>query len=174
MASLVSITDLDKFFPGVQALKRTRFDLVPGEVHALMGENGAGKSTLMKILAGFYKKDAGDIRIDGASVDVTSPRAAQDLGVSIIHQEFNLMNDLTAAQNIFIGREPRRAFGLLLDEMALNRDAAALFGRMNLKFDPRTEVGELTVVKQQIVEIAKAAPCRRDGAISAPRFSARP
>jgi ribose transport system ATP-binding protein len=156
VASLVSITDLDKFFPGVQALKRARFDLVPGEVHALMGENGAGKSTLMKILAGIYKKDAGDIRIDGASVDVTSPRAAQDLGVSIIHQELNLMNDLTAAQNIFIGREPRRAFGLLLDEEALNRDAAALFGRMNLKLDPRTEVGELTVAKQQMVEIAKA------------------
>src|SRR5215213_5445582 len=156
MTPLVTIRDLDKSFPGVKALKKARFELLSGEVHALMGENGAGKSTLMKVLSGIYRKDAGEICIEGVPVDIPSPRAAQDLGISMIHQELNLMNDLTAAQNIFIGREPRRAFGLLLDEEALNRDAAALFGRMNLKLDPRTEVGELTVAKQQMVEIAKA------------------
>ncbi len=160
MTSLVTIADLDKSFPGVQALKKARFELFPGEVHALMGENGAGKSTLMKVLAGIYQKDAGRILIDDAQVDIRSPRAAQDLGISIIHQELNLMNDLTAAQNIFIGREPKRAFGLLLHEDALNRNAAALFQRMNLKLDPRVEVGELTVAKQQMVEIAKALSFR--------------
>jgi ribose transport system ATP-binding protein len=160
MTPLVTITGLDKSFPGVQALKKVSFELFPGEVHALMGENGAGKSTLMKILAGIYQKDAGTIRVDGTSVDIPSPRAAQDLGISIIHQELNLMNDLTAAQNIFIGREPKRAFGLMLDEDALNRNTAAIFERMHLKLDPRREVGELTVAMQQMVEIAKALSFR--------------
>jgi len=156
MTPLVTIQNLDKSFPGVQALRKARFELVPGEVHALMGENGAGKSTLMKILAGIYQKDSGEIRIEGVPVDIPSPRAAQDLGIGIIHQELNLMNDLTAAQNIFIGREPKRALGLFLDEDALNRNAAAIFERMHLRLDPRVEVGSLTVAKQQMVEIAKA------------------
>ncbi|KLK90254.1 D-ribose transporter ATP-binding protein [Microvirga vignae] len=160
MTPLVTIRNLDKAFPGVQALKQARFELLPGEVHALMGENGAGKSTLMKILAGIYQKDAGEIRIEGASVDIPSPRAAQDLGISIIHQELNLMNDLTAAQNIFIGREPKRALGIFLDEDALNRNAAAIFERMHLRLDPRVEVGKLTVAKQQMIEIAKALSFR--------------
>jgi ribose transport system ATP-binding protein len=156
MTPLVTIKNLDKSFPGVQALKQARFDLLPGEVHALMGENGAGKSTLMKILAGIYTKDSGEIRVEGVPVDIPSPRAAQDLGISIIHQELNLMNDLTAAQNIFIGREPKRAMGFFLDEDALNRNAAAIFERMNLRLDPRVEVDKLTVAKQQMVEIAQA------------------
>jgi len=160
MTPLVTIHNLDKAFPGVQALKQARFELLPGEVHALMGENGAGKSTLMKVLAGIYAKDAGEIRIEGVPVDIPSPRAAQDLGIGIIHQELNLMNDLTAAQNIFIGREPKRAFGLFLDEEALNRNATAIFGRMRLRLDPRVEVGKLSVAKQQMVEIAKALSFR--------------
>jgi ribose transport system ATP-binding protein len=156
MTPLVAIRKLDKAFPGVQALKQAHFELLPGEVHALMGENGAGKSTLMKILAGIYQKDAGEIRVEGAPVNIPSPRVAQDLGISIIHQELNLMNDLTAAQNIFIGREPRRALGLFLDEDALNLNASAIFERMHLGLDPRVEVGKLTVAKQQMIEIAKA------------------
>jgi ribose transport system ATP-binding protein len=160
MTELVTITDLDKLFPGVQALKKARFGLVAGEVHALMGENGAGKSTLMKVLAGIYRKDGGEIRIEGRPVEIASPRGAQDLGIGMIHQELNLMNDLTAAQNIFIGREPRRTFGLFLDEDELNRRAAALFERMNLRLDPQVEVGELSVAKQQMVEIAKALSFR--------------
>jgi len=160
MTPLVTIRNLDKAFPGVQALRQARFELLPGEVHALMGENGAGKSTLMKILAGIYTKDTGEIRVEGIPVDIPTPRAAQDLGISIIHQELNLMNDLTAAQNIFIGREPRRAFGLFLDEEALNRKASAIFERMHLRLDPRVEVGKLTVAKQQMIEIAKALSFR--------------
>jgi ribose transport system ATP-binding protein len=153
---LVQIRGLSKAFAGVQALGNVHFDLHAGEVHALMGENGAGKSTLMKVLSGVYPRDSGEIVFDGRPVEIPSPRAAQALGIQIIHQELNLMNHLTAAQNIFIGREPRRAAGLLLDEERLNAQAAAIFARMHLALDPRTRVGELTVAKQQMVEIAKA------------------
>ncbi|MEA3118298.1 MAG: ribose transport system ATP-binding protein [Paraburkholderia sp.] len=155
-APLVSIRNLGKSFPGVRALDNCRFELLPGEVHALMGENGAGKSTLMKVLAGVYQKDEGEILIDGRPVDIPDPRAAQALGIGIVHQELNLMNHLNAAQNIFIGREPRGRFGVFIDEGELNRKAAKIFERMRLKLDPRTPVGELTVAKQQMVEIAKA------------------
>ncbi|WP_422385353.1 sugar ABC transporter ATP-binding protein [Roseibium album] len=149
------MTGIEKRFPGVHALKNVQFELEPGEVHALMGENGAGKSTLMKILAGIYRSDAGDLSIDGESVELDSPRAAQDRGIGIIHQELSLMNDLTTAQNIFIGREPRKSFGRL-DENALNRNAAEIFASMNLNLDPKANVGSLTIAKQQMVEIAKA------------------
>jgi len=153
---LISVQQLCKSFPGVRALHDVGFDLVAGEVHALMGENGAGKSTLMKVVAGVYRKDTGDITYDGVSVDFPSPREAQAAGIGIIHQELQLMNHLTVAQNIFIGREPKKAFGLLLDEDKLNRQAAELLAHMNLSLDPRTNVGGLTVAKQQMVEIAKA------------------
>lgn len=153
---LISVQQLCKSFPGVRALHDVSFELVAGEVHALMGENGAGKSTLMKILAGVYRKDSGDISYDGVSVDFPSPREAQAAGIGIIHQELQLMNHLTVAQNIFIGREPKKAFGLLLDEDKLNRQAAELLAHMNLSLDPRSNVGGLTVAKQQMVEIAKA------------------
>ncbi|HEY8577782.1 MAG TPA: sugar ABC transporter ATP-binding protein [Devosia sp.] len=155
---LVAMTEIDKSFPGVRALSKARFELMPGEVHALMGENGAGKSTLMKILSGVYSRDAGTVLLNGQPVEITSPRQAQDLGIGIIHQELALMRDLTAAQNIFIGREPRR-FGIL-DEGQLNRDAAAIFASMNLKLEPTVRVETLTIAKQQMVEIAKALSYR--------------
>src|SRR5512142_2686096 len=110
---------IDKAFPGVQALSQARFELLPGEVHALVGENGAGKSTLMKVLAGIHAPDAGRIRYKGNEVEIPSPRAAQLLGIGIIHQELNLMPHLTVAQNVFIGREPRRRVPFLLDEREL-------------------------------------------------------
>ena len=100
MTPLVSIEHLSKSFPGVRALDGCQFELVAGEVHALMGENGAGKSTLMKVLAGVYQKDEGEIRIDGQLVDIPSPRAAQDLGIGIIHQELNLAENLDAAAKL--------------------------------------------------------------------------
>ncbi|SFI46954.1 monosaccharide ABC transporter ATP-binding protein, CUT2 family [Collimonas sp. OK307] len=154
--TIISLENVTKRFPGVLALDNCRFDLRRGEVHALMGENGAGKSTLMKVLAGVYPKDSGEIRIEGLPVEIPTPRAAQMLGIGIIHQELNLMNHLTAAQNIFIGREPRGRYGLFLDEDALNRQTKAIFERMRLDLDPGTLVSELTVAKQQMVEIAKA------------------
>ena len=156
MAALISITHLTKSFPGVKALNDCQFELAPGEVHALMGENGAGKSTLMKVLAGVYSKDAGEIRLNGQEVDIPTPRAAQALGIGIIHQEMNLMNHLSAAQNIFIGREPLGRFGVFVDQKKMLRDTQAIFDRLHLQLDPRVEVGELTVAKQQMVEIAKA------------------
>lgn len=155
MSKLVEMTGIEKYFPGVHALKSVQFDLVPGEVHALMGENGAGKSTLMKILSGIYQRDGGTLKVEGVEVSPQTPRAAQDLGIGIIHQELSLMNDLTVAQNIFIGREPRKRFGRL-DEAALNAQTAEIFASMNLGLDPRAPVGSLTIAKQQMVEIAKA------------------
>ncbi|WP_248925085.1 sugar ABC transporter ATP-binding protein [Paenibacillus hamazuiensis] len=154
--TLVLMEGIEKRFPGVQALSGCRFELLSGEVHALVGENGAGKSTLMKVLTGVYAKDAGRIVYKGREVDIPGTKAAQDLGISIIHQELNLMPDLTVAQNIFIGREPRKAFGLFLDEKALNAKAESLLARMNVQLDPQMPVSELTVAKQQMVEIAKA------------------
>ena len=156
MATLVTLRGLCKSFAGVQALDRVGFELRAGEVHALMGENGAGKSTLMTVLAGIHACDAGEIEIEGRPVAIASPRAAQALGIGIVHQELNLMRHLSAAQNIFIGREPRRGLGLFLDEERLNADARRLFERLNLDLDPRTRVADLTVARQQMVEIAKA------------------
>jgi len=155
MTDLVKMEGIEKRFPGVHALRAARFDLRAGEVHALMGENGAGKSTLMKILSGIYQPDEGRMEVEGKPVTINGPRAAQALGIGIIHQELALMNDLTVAQNIFIGREPRLSFGRL-DEAALNRNAEAIFKGMNVAMDPRAEVRSLSVARQQMVEIAKA------------------
>ena len=155
-APLVVMEAIAKDFPGVRALDDARFELLPSEVHALVGENGAGKSTLMKILAGVYHRDAGRILFKGSEVEIRSPHEAQQLGISIIHQELNLMPHLTVAQNIFIGREPRRGFGALLDDRDLNDQARLLFQELNLKMDHRRKVGELSVAGQQMVEIAKA------------------
>jgi ribose transport system ATP-binding protein len=156
MSPLISVRDVSKSFPGVRALRRVQFELLAGEVHALVGENGAGKSTLMKILAGIYSKDSGEILYNGDPVNLASPRAAQMMGIGIIHQELQLMNHLTVAQNIFIGREPRGRLGVFLDEEKLNRQARDILAHMHLQLDPRAIVGKLTVAKQQMVEIAKA------------------
>src|SRR5262245_15305718 len=153
---LVSMEGIDKSFPGVRALDQARFDLFAGEVHALVGENGAGKSTLMKVLAGVYRCDAGSIRLGGTPVVIASPRAALGHGISIIHQELNLVPHLTVAQNIFRGREPRRRPRFVLDERALDDAARAVLDRLRVGIDPRTRVSDLTVARQQMVEIARA------------------
>ncbi len=153
---IVRMEGIVKTFPGVLALNQCQFELLSGEVHALVGENGAGKSTLMKVLSGVYKKDSGHIYVQGKEVEIINPRAAQHLGISMIHQELNLMPHLTVAQNIFIGREPRRLGNFFLDDKQINIQATELFDMMHLKLDPRTRVSDLTVAKQQMVEIAKA------------------
>lgn len=153
---LLRMEGIYKSFPGVQALSDARFDLRYGEVHALVGENGAGKSTLMKILGGIYHKDAGHVILEGHDVEITSPRMAQHLGISIIHQELNLMPHLTVAQNIFIGREPRGKIPFVVDDKTTSEKAIVLFEMLNLRLDPTTKVADLTVAKQQMVEIAKA------------------
>lgn len=153
---LILMEGIEKSFPGVHALNQCQFELRPGEVHALVGENGAGKSTLMKVLAGVYAKDAGHILVKGKEVVIPNPRAAQQLGISMIHQELNLMPHLTVAQNIFIGREPRQNVRFVLDEKKINEQAQRLLEMLHLNLDPRTKVSDLTVAKQQMVEIAKA------------------
>lgn len=152
---LVRMEEISKSFPGVKALDRCRFELRAGEVHALVGENGAGKSTMMKVLTGVYTKDSGTIQYKGREFAPANTKAAQDAGIIMIHQELNLAQDLTVAQNIFIGREPRLA-GLFIDEKRQERMAQELLDRLHLNVSPRTPVSELTVAKQQMVEIAKA------------------
>ncbi|MGO4103920.1 sugar ABC transporter ATP-binding protein [Leifsonia sp. YAF41] len=152
---LLQVVGASKSFPGVKALQNVRLEVRHNEVLALVGENGAGKSTLMKLLSGIYTPDEGEFFLNGEKLQINNPRHAQELGISIIHQEFNLANDLTVAQNIFIGREPRRA-GIFLSERELNQKAQDLFDRLGLALNPRQRVGELTVARQQMVEIAKA------------------
>lgn len=150
----LSVQGVSKSFPGVQALDDVSLDVSAGEVLVLVGENGAGKSSLMKILSGIYSKDSGQILLDGGEVDITSPLQAQQLGITIIHQEMNLMPDLTVAQNIWIGREPTR-FGFL-SESALNRQTTEFLNEIGIALESKAMVGSLSVAKQQMVEIAKA------------------
>jgi ribose transport system ATP-binding protein len=152
---LLELHGVSKSFPGVQALADVHLDLRFGEVLGLVGENGAGKSTLMKLLTGIYPIDSGEFHLNSVPFEPLNPRHALELGISIIHQEFNLMPDLTVAQNILIGREPRGGL-FFLDERALNKRAAGLIERLQLPLEPRALVGNLTVAKQQMVEIAKA------------------
>ncbi len=153
---LVSMKGIDKRFPGVHALNQCQFELRAGEVHALVGENGAGKSTLVKILTGVYTKDAGQIIYKGQGIDIPNPKTAQEYGINIIHQEFNLIPHLTIAQNIFIGRESRKWLRFILDDKEINRKTKELLDMINIDLDPETKVSDLSVAKQQMVEIAKA------------------
>ena len=151
---ILTMKDIDKSFVGVHALKNAQLELKRGEVHALMGENGAGKSTLMKILTGIYSKDSGTIVYDGKEVEYKNPKEAQNAGVVIVHQELNMMNHLTVAQNIFIGRETMN--GKLINDGKMVEEAKRLFDMLNIDIDPRETMGHLTVGKQQMCEIAKA------------------
>lgn len=153
---LLQMKRISKSFPGVNALTNVQLDLHYGEVLALVGENGAGKSTLMKILTGIYEKDEGEIIFEGKPISPKNTKEAQELGISIIHQELNLMQDLTIAQNIFIGREPTTGFNFFLKEKELNERASKLFESLNINLNPETKISKLTVAKQQMVEIAKA------------------
>ena len=151
---IVELENICKSFPGVKALDNVHFHLKAGEVMALLGENGAGKSTLMKVLSGVHNKDSGTIRIFGQEVDNMNPKRAQELGVAIIHQELNMCQHLTVAENMFLGRERRR--GLKLSQKEMNAEAARVLKSLDIELDPTTMVGSLQVSKQQMVEIAKA------------------
>jgi len=145
---------IDKSFFGVKVLDDVSFTVNSGEVVALLGENGAGKSTLVKILSGVYARDAGTMKVFGRPVGDLNPREANDLGISIIHQELNLCSHLTVAENIFLGREITRGGRLAKREMSA--EAARILGSLNIDMDPDMVVGDLSVSKQQLVEIAKA------------------
>ncbi|WP_103061816.1 sugar ABC transporter ATP-binding protein [Actinomyces qiguomingii] len=147
------LTDVSKSFPGVQALSGVSFDLLPGEVHALVGENGAGKSTLVKILTGIHPDFEGSYDYDGAPAAFHSIRDAQRAGIAIVHQELNMMADLTVAQNIFIGRE---SSSLLISDRALNRRAQELLAKHEVDVAPQTLLRNLSVSRAQLVEIVRA------------------
>ncbi|MFJ9464584.1 sugar ABC transporter ATP-binding protein [Viridibacillus arvi] len=156
MSKLLDMQNISKSFPGVKALSNVSLDLHHGEVLALVGENGAGKSTLMKILTGIYEKDDGEVFLEGQKINVTSTKQAQELGISIIHQELNLMKDLSIAENIFIGREPKGLLNFFIKDQELHNKTRELFNRLSLDLNGKTKVKDLTVAKQQMVEIAKA------------------
>lgn len=151
---LVELKGISKTFPGVKALDKVFFSLKAGEVHALLGENGAGKSTLVKIICGIYNRDEGEYLIEGAGIGDLTPKRAQELGITIIHQELNMCQDLTVAENMFLGREKSRFGCVQVKEM--NRAAKEVLERLKIDIEPDTVLRKLPVSKQQMVEIAKA------------------
>ena len=156
VTKLLELKNISKTFPGVKALHNVNLDLEVGEVLGLCGENGAGKSTLMKILTGIYTADpGGEIWLEGSQVVVGGVNHARELGLSIIHQELNMVPDLTVAQNLYLGRQGSHRAGWINDAK-LNREAAELFERLGMELDPSARIGDLSVARQQMVEIARA------------------
>src|SRR5918997_1023261 len=155
-APLLEMREITKSFPGVRALDGVTFDLRAGELHALVGENGAGKSTLMKVLGGVYPypQYGGEVLIDGEVRRFASVREAEDAGIAVIYQELSLVKEMSIAENIFLGREPRR-FGCIRWDELYSR-AQKLLNDLHLKLDPHVPVGHLGIGQQQHVEIAKA------------------
>ena len=151
---ILGLHGASRSFGPVRVLHDVDFDLRPGEVHALIGENGAGKSTAMKILAGYLAPSEGEVRLDGAPVRFASAREAEAAGVVMIHQEFNLAQELTVEENVFLGRERRR--GPLLDHAAMQAETRALLDRLDCSVDPRARVSDISVPSRQMVEIARA------------------
>jgi ribose transport system ATP-binding protein len=147
-----------KAFPGVQALQDVDFQLLPGEVHVLLGENGAGKSTLIKLLSGVYPKDSGRFILNGRDVEINSVHESQRLGISTIYQEMNLIPELTVAQNIYLGREPRRKgiLRFLVDSTKMAQQSGELLSSLSLDIPPEYSISNLSVPQQQMVEVAKA------------------
>ena len=151
---LLEMKGISKSFPGVKALQNVNYQLKAGEIHALLGENGAGKSTLIKVLGGIYHPEEGSIFIDGNEVSINGVNDARDNGISIIHQELVLVPRMTVAENIFLGREPKGAFGV--DKIKMTADAQKMLDNFNVGVDADTEIADLTIAKQQMVEIVKA------------------
>src|SRR2546423_336815 len=156
MTSLLEMRGITKSFPGVRALDGVSFDLTSGEIHALVGENGAGKSTLIKVLAGVYPypEYGGEIFLDASERRFASVREAERAGIAVIYQELSLVKDLSVAENIFLGREPRR-FGIIDWEELYSRAQKILDG-LRLAIDPGTQLINLGIGQQQLIEIAKA------------------
>ncbi|EHA14705.1 sugar ABC transporter ATP-binding protein [Halomonas sp. HAL1] len=158
---ILEVADVRKTFPGVVALDNVQLKIRPGTVHALMGENGAGKSTLMKIIAGVYIPDQGEIRLKGKPLQLHGPLDALEAGIAMIHQELNLMPYMSIAENIWIRREPLNAFGMVNHDK-MNKMTETLFERLGIDMDPETQVRHLTVAGRQMIEIAKAVSYESD------------
>ena len=152
---VLRLEDIVKTFPGVRALDGVSFSVMPGEVHALMGENGAGKSTLMKVLGGIYQPDGGDIYMGDDKVVMSGPLEAKAKGIVFIHQELSLAEELTVAENIYLGELPRKSFGRV-DWATLAEKTNAILEKLNVGFNAKTRVGDLSIANQQMVEIARA------------------
>ena len=155
MTPLLSLRHISKSFPGVRALTDVSLDVHAGEVHALLGENGAGKSTLMKILCGIYRQDEGEININGEVCNFHGYQDALNAGIGIIFQEFSLIPDLDAVDNIFLGRELRNRFGLR-DRRSMIAEAQHLLDRLKVSIPLDRPIADLSVADQQFIEIAKA------------------
>ncbi len=157
MIPTLELKNICKSFPGVVALNNVSLDIYPGEVHILAGENGAGKSTLMKILAGVYKPEKGEIIISGEKKSFDNPGAAESCGIRMIYQEFNLISELSVMNNIYLGHEKsKKGFPVMLDSAIMEAEARALLDRLNVKIDPKKKIKDLGVGQQQMIEIAKA------------------
>ena len=159
--NVIELKNICKRFPGVLALSNVDVSIRAGEVHAVVGENGAGKSTLMKVIAGAYHHDEGSIVLRGREVSFSSPHDAQTNGISIIYQEFNLLPELSVAQNIFLGREPRKLLGFI-DTRNLREKAGKLLEDLGVEIDLNEKAKNLGVAQQQMVEIAKALSLNAD------------
>lgn len=153
MANLIEMSKISKAFGASVALREVCLELMPGSVHALMGENGAGKSTLMKILAGVHQPDSGEIYKNGHRIGFANPREALDFGISTVFQELSLLPNMTIAENMYLGREPINAFGVV-DRARMNSDTRKALGELGLDLDPTLLVSELSIAERQFVEIA--------------------
>ena len=152
---IVSVRNLNKSFGGIRAISDINLDFRRGEIHALMGENGAGKSTLCKILSGAYTPDSGKIIINGIEFSELTPRLAKDAGVGMIYQEFNLVNEMTVYENIFLGKELRKGKSMIIDRKEMIAQTKKLFERLNIAIDPMSKIKDLSIAYCQLVEIAK-------------------
>lgn len=151
----IEMRGIDKSFGGNAVLKSAGFLLDHGEIHALMGENGAGKSTLMKILTGVYTRDTGTVIVDGQEVCYKNPQEAEKAGIVFIHQELNVLFDLTVEENMFLGKEIKKGFGVC-DKKAMRQEVKKILDRLGVNIDPGQRMNELSVGQQQMIEIAKA------------------
>ncbi|MBN9393135.1 MAG: sugar ABC transporter ATP-binding protein [Chloroflexi bacterium] len=154
--NVLSVTGISKFFPGVVALEDVDFSLRKGEIHALMGENGAGKSTLIKVLTGVEHPDSGSIQLEGKNLQVRSPQHSQELGISTVYQEVNLCTNISVAENIMLGREPRRFGGISIHWKKLNEQARRAMARLGITLDVTQPLGNYSIAIQQMVAITRS------------------
>jgi simple sugar transport system ATP-binding protein len=157
-AALLSMQNISKYFAGVRALSQINFSLFPGEIHALMGQNGAGKSTLIKIMTGVYQPDEGDMYFQGQKFHVESPEHAQNMGIATVYQEVNLCPNLTVAENLLLGREPRSFMGIRWKTL-LSESQRIIKEKLELDLDPARPLGSYSIAIQQMVAIARRFVC---------------